>query len=123
MFSSIFMAVGAAVNQLKDAQSMLLPVWLVLVSPMFVWLEIVREPNGPIATGMSFFPPAAPMVIILRLASEAIIPLWQILLGVVLLTVTTAGCVFLAGRVFRIGILWQGKTPRLRELMRWALQG
>jgi len=49
LFSSIFMAVGASVTQLKEAQSMLLPVWLLMCIPMFTWLQLVREPNGPLA--------------------------------------------------------------------------
>ena len=120
LFSSIFMAVGAAVNQLKEAQSLLLPVWLLLTCPMFVWLQIVREPNGWIATRMSLFPLATPMVMILPLASESVIPLGQILAGIALLLGTTLAAIYLAGRVFRTGILWQGQTPRLGQLLRWA---
>ncbi|MEM9658300.1 MAG: ABC transporter permease [Planctomycetota bacterium] len=123
LFGSLFLAVGAAVNQLKEAQSMLLPAWLLLASPLFVWLQIVREPNGAIATGLSFFPPAIPMVMTLRLASEATIPAWQIAAGLLLLSATTLACVYLAGRVFRVGILWQGKTPRVGELLRWMWSG
>jgi ABC-2 type transport system permease protein len=123
LFSSIFMAVGAAVNTLKEAQSMLLPIWLLLMCPLFVWLQIVREPNGAIAEWLSFFPPATPLVMILRLASEAVIPAWQIVASLVVLLVATAACVYVAGRVFRIGILWQGKAPKLHELAGWAWRG
>jgi ABC-2 type transport system permease protein len=123
LFSSVFMAVGAAVTQLKDAQSLLLPVWLLICCPMFVWLPIVREPNGDVATALSFFPPAIPLVMVLRLGSEAVIPLWQIFAGLALLIATTLAVVYIAGRVFRVGILWQGKTPRMKEIMQWALRG
>jgi ABC-2 type transport system permease protein len=123
LFSSLFMAVGAAVNQLKEAQSLLLPIWVLLACPMFVWFQIVREPNGAVATWMSFFPPATSLVMVLRLASEAVIPLWQIIVGLLLLVATTAICIHVAGRIFRIGILWQGKTPRFSELIRWAWSG
>lgn len=123
LFSSLFLATGAAVTQLKEAQSLLLPIWLLMSIPMFVWLQIVREPNGPIATGLSFFPPAAPLVMAMRLSSEEVIPAWQIAASLVLLVATTAAVVFLAGRVFRVGILWQGKSPKLRELVRWAFTG
>lgn len=123
LYSSIFMAVGAAVSQLKEAQSMLLPVWLLLACPMFVWLQVVREPNGTIATWLSFFPPATPMLMVVRLASESVIPIWQPVCGLVLLIVTTLFGVIVAGRIFRIGILWQGKSPQFRELIRWALSG
>jgi ABC-type Na+ efflux pump permease subunit len=123
LFSSLFMAVGAAVTQAKDAQALLLPIWLVICLPMFIWLPMVREPNGSVAVGMSFFPPATPMAMVLRLAGEAVIPMWQIFSTLAVLVVATAVCIYAAGRIFRIGILWQGKTPRFSELMRWAWRG
>jgi ABC-type Na+ efflux pump permease subunit len=123
LFSSLFLAVGAAVTQLKEAQAMLLPIWLLMCTPMFVWLPVVREPNGPIATWLTFFPPATALVMVLRLASEEVIPAWQVWGGLAVLVATTAAVTYLAGRVFRVGILWQGKTPKLRELARWAFAG
>jgi ABC-type Na+ efflux pump permease subunit len=120
-FAAIFMAVGSAVSQLKEAQSMLLPVWLLMMIPMFVWFQIVREPNGPLATGLSWLPPATPSTMLLRMATGVTIPLWQIVGTLVMLLVTTALCVVVAGRIFRVGILWQGKTPKLREMIRWGL--
>jgi ABC-2 type transport system permease protein len=122
-FSSLFMAVGASVTQLKEAQSMLLPVWLTMCVPMFVWLQLVREPNGPLAVGLSFFPPSAPLVMVLRLASEEVVPAWQIGASLVLMLAATTAVTFLAARIFRIGMLWQGKTPKLTELLRWAWSG
>jgi ABC-2 type transport system permease protein len=123
LFSSLFLAVGAAVTQLKEAQAMLLPIWLLMCAPMMVWLQIVREPNGPIATWLTFFPPSTALVMVLRLASEEVVPMWQAWGALAVLVATTAIVTYLAGRVFRIGILWQGKTPKLRELARWALAG
>ena len=84
---------------------------------------IVQEPNGSLATGLSLFPPATASMMVLRMATGATIPLWQPLLGVVLLTLATAFVVFIAGRIFRVGILWQGKTPKFSELIRWAWSG
>ncbi|MCC6492890.1 MAG: ABC transporter permease, partial [Pirellulales bacterium] len=123
MFGSIFLAIGAAVTQSKEAQSLLLPIWLLIALPLFGWLQIVREPNGPLAVWGSFFPLSTPLVMALRLASDAVVPLWQILASLALLVVATAAGIFLAGRVFRIGILWQGASPKFTELMRWALRG
>ncbi|MHB8957455.1 MAG: ABC transporter permease [Pirellulaceae bacterium] len=123
MYSSMFMSIGAAVNQLKEAQSLLLPVWILIVTPMFVWLNIVREPNGSFATWFSLIPPFIPMLMCLRMASTSAIPLWQPLVGLVLMVATTALCVFAASRVFRIGMLTQGRAPKLNEILRWALTG
>ena len=122
-YASIFMAVGATVSQLKEAQSLLLPVWMMMMVPMFVWIFVVREPNGSMATGLSLFPPATPAMMVLRMATGATIPIWQPVVGLFLLALATAFVVFLAGRIFRVGILWQGKTPKLTELARWALAG
>ena len=120
-FSSIFMSIGAAVSQLKEAQSMLLPVWMLLMCPMMVWFNVIREPNGGVATGMSFFPPATPMMMTIRLTTGATIPTWQIITSIVGLIVATALCVIAAGRIFQIGILWQGKTPKISQLAKWVL--
>ncbi len=122
-YASLFMAVGASVTQLKEAQSMLLPVWMLKMSPMFVWLFAVQEPNGRLATLFSFFPPAIPTMMMLRLSTSQTIPVWQPIVGVILLAACTLLGVFVASRIFRIGILWQGKTPKLSEIFKWALSG
>lgn len=119
-YASLFLAVGASVSQLKEAQSMLLPIWMLMMCPMFVWFMIVQEPNGSMAVGFSMFPPATPTTMMLRMATGVTVPLWQPLLGIILMLVATSACVWVAGRIFRIGILWQGKNPKLTELVRWA---
>ncbi len=123
MYSSLFLSIGAAVNQLKEAQSLLLPVWILIVIPMFVWMNIVREPNASFATWFSLIPPFVPMLMCLRLASTSAIPAWQPIAGVGISLLMTAVCVFAASRVFRIGMLTQGRAPKLNELIRWAISG
>lgn len=119
-FAAMFMAVGASVNQLKEAQSMLLPIWMLMMSPMMVWFIIIRDPNGAIATGMSLFPPATPTTLMLRMATGETVPLWQPFVGLVLMIISTLIVVHIASRIFRIGILWQGKTPSIQEMLGWA---
>jgi ABC-2 type transport system permease protein len=123
LFGSIFMAVGAAVNQLKEAQSMLLPIWLLLMFPLFVWLQVVQNPMGSFATWLSFVPPATSLMMVLRLGSTAAVPWWQLALGVLEMIAATLVVVFAAARIFRIGILAQGKTPKMTELLRWVIRG
>jgi ABC-2 type transport system permease protein len=60
---------------------------------------------------------------VLRLATGVSIPLWELVLATFLLLVSTAIVVVVAGRIFRVGMLWQGKVPRFSELVRWALTG
>lgn len=120
-YASLFMAVGASVTQLKEAQSLLLPVWLVMMLPFFIWFNVVRDPNSALAVGMSFFPPATPSMMILRLTTGQTIPAWQPILGVVVSLIVTLLVVFIASRIFRAGLLWQGNVPKLKDILRWAI--
>ena len=122
-YASMFLAIGASVSQLKEAQSMLLPVWMLMMSPMFVWIFIVRDPLGPLATYFSLFPPATPTAMMLRMATGQTIPAWQPVLGTILTLIATLLIVVIASRIFRVGILWQGKTPKLSEILKWAVSG
>ncbi len=115
MFGSIYTAVGAACTDVKEAQSMLMPVSIVLMLPLFIWVNIVREPTSTFATWMSLFPPATPMLMVARLAVPPGLPLWQPVLGVALMLLTTVLCIYAAGRIFRVGILLQGKGASLRR--------
>jgi ABC-2 type transport system permease protein len=123
MFGSIFIAIGAAVSDLKEAQSMMTPVILLLVLPMFVWLNVVREPNSSLALGLSLFPPATPMLMVIRQAVPPGIPMWQPLAGIATVLLTALLCVVAAGRVFRVAILMQGKGARVADMLRWAIRG
>jgi ABC-2 type transport system permease protein len=123
MFGSIFVAVGAACSDLKEAQNFLVPVTVLMVLPLMVWFEVVRAPMSAFATGISFFPLATPMLMLLRLGATSGVPTWQPALGILVVLATTLVCVAAAGRIFRIGILAQGKAPRLGELLRWVLRG
>ncbi len=119
-YSSIFMAIGASVSQLKEAQSMMMPVWIMLMIPLLTWFVLVQKPDGALAFWLSMFPPTAPTVMVLRISTGITVPIWQILLSLVVLLSATSFCVFLAGRIFRVGILWQGKTPKFMDLLKWA---
>jgi ABC-2 type transport system permease protein len=123
MFGSMFIAVGAACTEMKETQSTLMPVMLLACFPMFIWVNVVKEPTSMFATSMSFIPVGTPMLMILRLAAAPEIPIWQPILGVVLVLATTLLCVFAAGRIFRVGILMQGKGARISEMMRWVFRG
>jgi ABC-2 type transport system permease protein len=123
LFGSIYAAVGAACSEMKEAQAMLMPVSLLSMIPLFIWVNVVREPTSTFATGASFFPLFTPMLMVARLAVPPGTPIWQPILGIVLCLATTVLCVYAAGRVFRVGILLQGKGPRFQDLFRWVLRG
>ncbi len=119
-YSSIFMAIGVSVSQLKDAQAMMMPVWMLLMLPVLTWFVLVQKPDGPFAFWLSMFPPTASTVMVLRISTGITVPIWQILLSLTILLAATGLVVYLAGRIFRIGLLWQGKTPKITDLVGWA---
>ncbi len=123
LYGSIFIAVGAACTEIKESQALLTPVMLVVILPLMLWVTIVQEPLSSFAQWTSLFPLATPMLMLLRMAASPMVPWWQPVLGIALVMVTTIIVVFAAGRVFRIGILMQGKSPKLRELLSWAVRG
>ncbi len=123
MFGSVFIAVGAASTDAKESQSLLMPVMLVICFPMFVLTNVIREPDGALAVGMSYFPPSTPSLMIARQAIPPGTPWWEPYLGTALVLVTTLACVWAAGRIFRIGILMQGKGARLGDLVKWIWRG
>jgi ABC-2 type transport system permease protein len=120
MFGSVFIAVGAACSDLKDSQGMMTPVMMLLMVPMFLWYPVLRAPDGTMATVLSLFPTAAPFLMMLRISLAPGPPGWQIALSAALMAATTCIAVWAAARIFRTGLLMQGKTASLAELVRWV---
>jgi ABC-2 type transport system permease protein len=123
MYGSLFIAIGAACTDMKETQSLLLPVMMVACLPLFVLVPVIESPNGVFATAISFFPPSTPMLMITRQAVPPGIAWWQPLAGVVVVLLATVLCVYAAGRIFRVGILMQGKGAQLSQLLKWIFQG
>jgi ABC-2 type transport system permease protein len=123
LYGSIFIAIGAACTEIKETQALLTPVMILLILPLMVWLTIVQEPLSGFAVWTSLVPLATPMLMLLRMAASPMVPWWQPVLGIVLVLATVMVTVFAAGRVFRIGLLMQGKSPKMRELLGWVIRG
>jgi len=123
MFGALFVALGSACSDLRESQSVLMPVWLLAMAPMFIWLPLVKEPGGKLALYASLFPPFTPMLMLLRQATPGGVPAWQPWVGLAEVIAFTVLCVWAAGRIFRVGILMQGKPPRLGEILKWAVRG
>jgi ABC-2 type transport system permease protein len=123
VFGSLFMAIGAAAGDLKETQSLQAPIMVTATLPVMLLGAILREPNGTVALVGSFVPLSAPMLMTARLASPANIPVWQPILAVVEVLSMSLLCVWAASRIFRVGLLLQGKGVRLGDLARWVLRG
>jgi len=122
IYGSMFIAIGAACNDAKQIQSLLMPIMLLAVSPLLVLASVVQDPQTPLLGWFSFFPFATPMLMILRIAIPPGVPWWHPALGAALMLVAAAGCVYAAGRIFRLGLLMQGKGADVRQMVRWVLR-
>ncbi len=117
------LALGAACNDARDAQNLMMPSLLPLLIPMFLLGPVLKEPHSMFATVASLLPPFTPMLMLLRQAQPAGVPAWQPWVGLVGVILFTTVLAFAASRVFRVGLLMQGKPARLKEILRWALRG
>jgi ABC-2 type transport system permease protein len=123
LIGSLMVAVGSACNTLKEAQNLLSPLMVVIALPLLLFVIVMKDPGGPLATGLSFFPLFTPFLMMMRLGSFPSPPAWQIAASIGLLAVSTAIAIWLAARVFRVGILLYGKPASLREIFRWMRSG
>ena len=120
MFGSVFITIGAACSDLKDAQGMMPPAMLLLMLPWLTWFAILNAPDSPISVGLSFFPTATPFLMLLRIMLPPGPPVWQVALSVAISAVTTLAMVYAAGKIFRTGLLMQGKAATVGEMWRWV---
>ena len=123
MYGSLFIAIGAACSDMRETQNLLWPVMLLSCLPLFMLRNVLEEPNGPVVVGVSFFPFSTPMLMVARLSIPPGVPWWQPVVGVLVVLATTVACVYAAGRIFRVGLLMQGKGARMHDLVRWVVRG
>jgi ABC-2 type transport system permease protein len=120
---SLMLAIGSAVNELREAQSLMLPVTILLMLPWFLWLPISRDPNSTLSVAASFIPPVNTFGMLLRLSSTEPPPVWQVWASIGVGIVSVFVALWCAARVFRIGLLLSGKPPNFRTLLRWIRAG
>ena len=123
IYSSIYAAIGAAVDNETDTQQFIFPVILPLMLAIYVgFFSVFSNPHGPIAVGFSLFPLTSPIVMLMRLPGgigEGGVPLWELVTSILLLIITFIGIVWLAAKIYRVGILMYGKKPSYKELFKW----
>jgi ABC-2 type transport system permease protein len=113
-------AVGSAVSDVREAQSLLTPVMLVLIIPMMLWMPILRNPNSLFAQIVSFIPPISPFVMVLRLSGSEKVPTWQIPATIIVGLIGVVVFAWAAAKIFRIGVLMYGKPPNFTTLIKWV---
>ncbi len=121
MLASFMAAVGSAVNEMREAQSLMGPVMIVVMLPYILWLPITRDPNSTLSVVLSLVPPMSPFAMVMRLTSTQadVIPTWQVLLSIGVSAIGAYLSIWAAAKVFRVGLLMFGKPPNFRTLVRW----
>ncbi len=117
LYASFFAAAGATASESEDGSQFVLPIIMVLLFAFYAAIGSVDNPDGPLAFWASMFPLTAPVVMMVRVPFG--VPLWQEALSLTLLFATSLLFIWLAGRIYRIGILTYGKKPTLRQIARW----
>ena len=120
VFAALMMAIGAAVNEMAEAGSLMTPVMMLLVLPYMFSPMVGRAPNSTVAVVLSFLPPVNAFAMMTRLASDSPPPAWQVWLTAALGIGAAVAAVWFAAKVFKIGLLMHGKPPNLATLVRWA---
>jgi ABC-2 type transport system permease protein len=123
LFSALLAGTGSVCNTVKETQSLMMPITLVLIIPMLVWPRLAQEPNGELARVLSYVPPMTPMVMVLRLSSGADVWIGEVILSILVLIAGVLAATWAAAKIFRTGILLYGKRPGVREIFRWLREG
>jgi len=122
LYAAIYAAVGAAVSTEQEAQQLVLPVLLPLIVPLLFLVPLASDPQGTAATVLGLIPLTSPVATPMRMAATEL-PVAHVAASLALLALAVVAAIWLAGRVYRVGILSTGKRPTMRELARWMRVG
>jgi ABC-type Na+ efflux pump permease subunit len=120
VFGSLMLTIGAAVNQMAEAQALMPPVIILLVGGYSLSGFIGQAPNSAFSVAMSFIPPANTFAMIARVASSSPPPAWEVWTTLLISVVTAMLVVWFAAKVFKVALLMHGRPPSFGTLIKWA---
>jgi ABC-2 type transport system permease protein len=118
-YAALFAMIGSAVDSEADSQQFMLPIMMPLIGAMMFLGVIIKDPSGPIAFWMSMIPFFSPIIMMIRIPFD--VPLWELILSMVLMVAGFMGTTWMAGRVYRIGILMHGSKVNYKVLFKWLM--
>ncbi len=118
LYSAMFAAVGASVDNVMDAGQLTTPITLPIILALMIMFVVMKDPNSSLAFWFSIIPFTSPIVMMARIPAG--IPVWEPIVSLVVLYATIVLMVWLAAKIYRIGILMHGKKPTLKELAKWV---
>ncbi|MCW0483365.1 ABC transporter permease [Gaoshiqia sediminis] len=117
LYSSLLGAVGSAVDHDEDAQQLMLPVTLPLIFSIIILFPVVKNPEGALAFWASLIPFTSPVIMMVRVPFG--VPVWELLLSMGILLASIWGIIWVAGKIYRTGILMYGKKVNFKEIVKW----
>ena len=120
IYAGIMAALGSLCNDLKEAQNLMTPVMVILIIPLMLMFWVGQNPEHLISKLLSLIPVFTPFLMINRIASASPPGMFEVVLSLIVMIVSIYGVVWVASRIFRIGILLYGKQPAPKEVMRWV---
>jgi ABC-2 type transport system permease protein len=117
LFAAILVALGSVCNSLKEAQNLMQPVFILLIVPLIAMVFVVQDPNGTVATVLTYVPLYTPFLMMNRAGGPP--PAWEYVATTVLILVSLVIAFWGAAKIFRVGILMTGKPPKITEILRW----
>jgi ABC-2 type transport system permease protein len=119
LYAALFAAIGSAVDNETDTQQFMLPVTIPLILAIVVTTRVIEDPNGALAFWFSIIPLTSPIVMMARIPFG--VPIWELGLSIFLLIAAFIAATWVAGRIYRVGILMYGKKPSWKELFKWLM--
>ena len=117
LYSSLFAAVGAAVDNQTDAQQFMLPITLIVIIALYVGIFTAENPDGIISVIFSMIPLTSPIVMMMRIPSG--VPILDQIVSILILFLSVILIIWMAAKIYRIGILMYGKKPTYKDLIKW----
>ena len=117
LYAALFAVIGSAVDNETDTQQFMLPVTIPLILAIIMAQFVIRDPDSSLAFWFSMIPLTSPIIMMVRLPFD--VPIWQVALSIFILVGTFVGVVWLASRIYRVGILSYGKKASLKDMWTW----
>ena len=117
LYGALYAAIGSAVDSLQDAQQFMLPIMIPIIASIMAMFFVLDDPNGGLAVTLSLIPFTSPIIMMARIPFG--VPDWQLSLSMVLLVVGFIGTIYVAGRIYRIGILMYGVKVNWKVMKKW----
>ncbi len=117
LYASLFAAIGSAVDNEADTQQFMVPITFIIIFALYAGIFSAENPDGPLAMWCSMIPFTSPIVMMVRIPFG--VPMWELALSIAILYASAIGLAWVAGRIYRVGILMYGKKPGYKELLKW----